>query len=169
MQVVKVESESPVELVRRLFESVLNARDADAMMQYWADDLVEEFPVGTFRGKAEMRDYFASVFAAMPDFHIEATHIIGEGDVVFVAWRATGTFTGRKWMGIEPTGTGIVLDGCDRFTIRNGKVVHNFVLYDQVSFARQIGMLPQAGSVGDKAMLAAFNAQTRVKRALRRG
>ena len=168
MQVQKVENETPVELVRRVFETVLNGRDADAMMQFWADDLVEEFPIGTFRGKREMRDYFASVFAAIPDFHIEATHIVGEGETVFVAWRVTGTFSGEPWLGIEPTGTRVELDGVDRFTIRNGKVVHNFVLYDQVAFAQQIGMLPKRGSVADKVMLAAFNAQTRTKRLLRR-
>ncbi|MEA2471820.1 MAG: hypothetical protein QOE38_2819 [Thermoleophilaceae bacterium] len=48
------------------------------------------------------------------------------------------------------------------------KVVTNTVYYDGVEFARQIGMLPARDSAGDRAMLAAFNGATKLKRRLRR-
>lgn len=159
----------PVDLIRDVFEHALNQRDANALVQYWAEDVVEQMPVGTYRGQREVRDYFAGVFAALPDFHIEARTIAGEGETVFVRWHISGTFTGAKWMGIEPTGTPIALDGFDCFTVRNGRIESNFVVFDQLSFARQIGMLPEQGTAADKAMLAAFNVKTRLKKRLRRG
>lgn len=164
-----VTTQQPADLLREVFAEVLNQRDADRLVEYWADDIVEHFPMGTYRGARAVRDYFAEVFRAIPDFRIEALDIAGEGEKVFVRWRVTGTFDGEPWLGIEPTGTRLELLGMDCFTIRGGKVLENFVIFDQMSFARQIGMLPADGSVMDRAMRAAFNAQTRARRLLRRG
>jgi predicted ester cyclase len=162
------ETRSPAEIVREVFEEVLNRRDADALASYWHEDIVEEFPVGTFRGRDQVRAYFAETFAAIPDIRIEAQRIAGEGETVFVKWRATGTFDGGPWMGIEPTGDRIELDGMDCFTIRDGLVVHNHVIYDAAGFGRQIGMLPQQDSAADRAMTKAFNARVRLRKRLRR-
>lgn len=154
---------APGELLRHLFEKILNQRSADVLVEYWADDIVEHFPSGTCRGRDEVRDYFAQLFAAVPDFEIHAEKIVGEGETVFVRWRATGTFTGAPWMGIEPTGSSLELRGIDCFTVRGGKVAENFVVFDQLSFARQIGMMPAEGSFMDRMMLNGFNARTRLR------
>ena len=68
MATVETETHSPVEIARHIFEDVLNQRDADAVRSYWADDLVEELPTGTYNGPDEMALYFAEIFAALPDF-----------------------------------------------------------------------------------------------------
>jgi steroid delta-isomerase-like uncharacterized protein len=163
------ETRSPTEVIRELFEEVLNRRDPDALVRYWAEDIVEEFPVaGTLRGRDRVRAYFAETFAALPDFRIEAQRIVGERDTVFVKWRVTGTFSGAPWMGIEPTGSRIELDGMDCFTFRDGVAVHNHIIYDSASFARQIGMLPPQSSAADRAMTKAFNARVRLRKRLRR-
>ena len=162
------ETRSPVELAREVFEEVLNRRDADALLPYWAEDVVEVFPTGTLHGRQEVRDYFAAVFAALPDFHIEAERVAGDEETVFVKWHLSGTFSGERWMGIDPTGSRIELDGMDCFTVRDGLVVHNHVIYDSTSFARQVGMLPAQGSAGDRAMTGAFNVRTRLRDRLRR-
>lgn len=162
------EARTPVDLAHEVFAEVLNRRDADALVPYWAEDVVEVFPTGTLTGRQEVRDYFAETFAAIPDFHIEAERIAGDDTTVFVKWRLTGTFSGGTWMGIEPTGSRVDLHGMDCFTVRDGLVVHNHVIYDGAAFARQIGMLPPAGSAADRAVLAAFNARTRVRDRLRR-
>ena len=161
------ETRSPTETIQQLFGEVLNRRDADALVEYWAEDIVEEFPVGTFRGRDEVRRYFAETFAAVSDFHIEAQRIVGEGETVFVKWRITGTFSGAPWMGIEPNGTRIEIDGIDWFTFRDGLVARNYVLYDSASFARQIGMLPKQGSSAERARTTAFNAQVKLRKRLR--
>jgi hypothetical protein len=45
---------------------------------------------------------------------------------------------------IEAIGRSIDLRGTDCFTIRNEKVVANFVAYDGMTFAVQAGILPPA-------------------------
>jgi steroid delta-isomerase-like uncharacterized protein len=162
------ETRSPVDLAHEVFAEVLNRRDAQALVPYWAEDVVEVFPTGTLTGREQVRDYFAQTFAAIPDFHIEAERIAGDEQTVFVKWRLTGTFSGAPWMGYEPTGSRVDLHGMDCFTFRDGLVVHNHVIYDRASFGQQIGMLPADGSSADRAMLAAFNARTRLRKRLRR-
>jgi steroid delta-isomerase-like uncharacterized protein len=166
MATAEIKTRSPVEIARQIFEDVLNQRDAEALLPYWADDLVEELPTGTYRGPHEMARYFADTFAALPDFHIEPEKIMGEDETVFVKWRVRGTFTGRPWQGIEPTGDRIELLGIDCFRFRGGEIVRNDVVFDQMSFARQLGLLPAQDSVGERAMKRAFNARTKLKRRL---
>ena len=166
MATVETETRSPVEIARHVFEDLLNQRDADVLRPFWADDLVEELPTGTYRGPDEMASYFAETFAALPDFRIEPEQIIGEEDTVFVKWRLRGTFTGRPWQGIEPTGDRIELLGMDCFTFREGRIIRNEVVFDQMSFARQVGLLPAQESIGERTMRGAFNARTKLKRRL---
>jgi hypothetical protein len=53
--------------------------------------------------------------------------------------------------------------------VRDGKVVSNFVVFDQLQYARQIGMMPPDGSTTDRAMKGVFNARTKLARQLKRG
>lgn len=163
-----VETAAPVEIIRAYFEGPLNRRDADALTESWAEEIVAEFPTGTVSGKEALRDYFAEVFAAIPDFHIAADRLFGDGEQVFVKWTITGTFTGSPWQGIAATGSAIRLEGMDCFTVRDDLVVHNFIRFDTSDFARQIGMLPPLDSRPDRAMKAAFNGWTKLKARLRR-
>jgi predicted ester cyclase len=167
MSLTALETPARLDRLREVFR-LLNKHDANLLLPYWHPDIVEEFPTGTVRGREAVRDYFAATFAAIPDFHIEVRHMAAEGDVVFVRWQATGHFTGARWMGIDPNGAAITLDGIDCFTMQGDVVVHNFVAYDQVSFGRQIGLLPAAGTIMDRGMLGAFNATTWAKRLLGR-
>jgi predicted ester cyclase len=145
----------------------LNDRDLAALRDIWADDVVERFPDRTCRGADELTRYFQDAFAAMPDWHMEQLAIAESGDDVLVRWRLTGTHDGPL-MGIEPTGKPVVIDGIDHAVVRDGRLVSNFVVFDQMQYARQIGMLPPDGSATDRALKALFNARTRLAAKLRR-
>jgi hypothetical protein len=47
-------------------------------------------------------------------------------------------------------------------------MVSNFIVVDQMEYARQLGMIPPDGSAADKVMKAAFNLRTKLARGLRR-
>lgn len=154
------------ELIRWAFET-LNRRDVSALKQFWTAETVERFPDKTCRGTEEIAAYFEDAFAAIPDWHMEVITIAEQGEDVFVHWHLTGTHAGPI-LGIAPTGKPLAIDGMDHFVVRDGKVVSNFVVFDQMQYARQIGMLAQDGSAADKAMKTAFNARTRLARRLKR-
>ncbi len=158
---------SNAEVIRWSFDR-LNANDVDSLKQVWGPETVERFPDRTCRGSEELAAYFEEALAAIPDWRIEITSLVEHGDDVFVQWHITGTHSGAPWQGIAPTGKAIALDGVDHFVVRDGKVESNFVVFDQLDFARQIGMMPPDGSAADRGMKAAFNAKTSIVQRLKR-
>jgi steroid delta-isomerase-like uncharacterized protein len=154
------------ELVAWCFER-LNARDLDALRQVWRADTVERFPSRTLHGTGEIAAYFKEAFAALPDWRMEVVKIAADGDDVFAHWQLSGTHEG-EFEGIAGTGKRVVLDGIDHFVVRDGAIASNFVVFDQMQFARAIGLLPPDGSRPDRAMKGAFNARRRLQERLRR-
>ena len=154
------------EIVRWAFATI-NAHDVSALRHVWTDATSERFPSGSEIGADAMAAYFERLFAALPDVHMQVVGLAESGDDVFVHWHMTGTHTGAPFEGIEATGRAVALDGMDHFVIRDGTVATNFVVFDQMQFARQIGMLPPDGSAADRATKAAFNAKTRLLSRLR--
>jgi steroid delta-isomerase-like uncharacterized protein len=151
---------SNADVIRWSFEQ-LNRRDVAAMRQLWSDDTVERFPDRTCHGSDEIAAYFEETFAALPDLEVEVVALVEQGDDVSVRWHLTATQEGRI-QGIDGTGNRLELDGADHFTLKDGKIVSNFVIFDQMQWARDIGLMPPEGSIADRAIKAAFNAKTRV-------
>ena len=157
---------SNADLIRWAFEK-LNEHDVTPLKQFWTHETVERFPDRTCHGTDQIAGYFEDAFRAIPDFHMEIVSLVDQGEHVFVHWRLTGTHRGVL-LGIEATGKKLAIDGIDHFTLRDGVVVSNFVIFDQMQYARQIGMLPADGSNTDKSLKLAFNARTRLVATLRR-
>ncbi|RYP89014.1 DUF4440 domain-containing protein [Nocardioides guangzhouensis] len=154
------------ELVRWVFERI-NAHDVVSPRPFWTEETVEYFPDATCRGADQVAAYFSDKFAAIEGFHLEVVAIAESGDDVLVHWRVTGRHTGTL-LGVAGTGKPLELDGSDHFVLREGRVVTNTVVFDQLAFARQVGLMPPDGSAVDKALKAAFNTKTKAIHALRR-
>jgi steroid delta-isomerase-like uncharacterized protein len=161
-----------VEQTVRSYLEAMNNRDAAAMVAHWREDGVEDIvAVGVLRGPDELRDYFSSLFAAMPDATTTITRLVAGEQSCAVEWRLEATLNGEPFMGIEPTGKHVEIRGFDLIEVEDGQIVSNTAYFDGMSIARQIGMLPADGSGADRAMKGAFNAATKLRRALaeRRG
>jgi steroid delta-isomerase-like uncharacterized protein len=156
-----------VEQTLRSYFEAMNNRDAHAMASHWREDGVEDIvPVGVLRGHDELRDYFASLFAAMPDARTTVTRLVAGEQSCAVEWRLEATLNGAPLMGIEPNGKHMEIRGFDLFELEDGKLVSNTAYFDGAGLARQIGMLPADGSGADRAMKGAFNAVTKLRRAV---
>jgi len=154
--------------VATTYFDALARRDVDAAVACWAPDGVDNF-IGqtTAEGPDEVRAFFTELFAAIPDFAFAVESMTVEDDRAAVRWHATGTFSGETpFQGIAPTGQRVVLTGLDLVLVRDGRIVHNDAFSDGLGLARQLGMLPPAGSRGDQGMLRAFNTKTRASRRL---
>lgn len=156
-----------VEQTVRSYLEAMNNRDAEAMVAHWREDGVEDIvAVGVLRGREELRDYFKSMFAAMPDARTTVTRLVAGEQSCAVEFRIEATMEGAPFMGIEPSGKHIEIRGMDLFELEDGKFVSNTSYFDGASIARQIGMLPADGSGADRAMKSAFNAVTKARRAI---
>src|SRR5271166_677439 len=150
--------------------ALLDRHDLSRAAEIWAPDAVDVFvAVGIYRGRDAIVGFFEGFFAAFPDLRIELEQVLSEDRRVVVRWCARGTFTGASFLGVQPTGRAVELRGIDFVVLdEHGLVVENTIYYDGAGFARQIGMLPARDSVADRAMTAAFNGLTRLRRLLGR-
>jgi steroid delta-isomerase-like uncharacterized protein len=156
------------ERAREIFSAIFDDRDLSDPYRYWTDESVDHFLAAgrSVRGAQDLAQWFRDVFAAFPDWKLEVENTVDDGDrQVVVQWHATATFTGAPFLDIEPNGRRIDVRGCDVIVLdENDKVVTNTVYYDAAEYARQIGMLPARDSAADRAMTAAFNGLTKLRR-----
>jgi uncharacterized protein (TIGR02246 family) len=156
---------SPKTVMTAYFEA-LAEQDLDAIAAAWAPDGVLR-TVGDVEasGPDGVRAYWAHFFGSMPDFRFEVQDIVADGDQVAVHWAGKGTFAGpAAYQGIEPTYARLDLNGLDLFDLRDGLIVREHAYTDGASFARQIGLLPPAGSTAEQRVTRAFNGQAKLKR-----
>jgi steroid delta-isomerase-like uncharacterized protein len=152
--------------VRSYFDAIA-ARDTRAIAEHWTEEGVDEIVAqGPLRGRREIAGYFAEVFAASPDVETSVTRVVAGERQAAVEWRMQGTFDGAPFQGIEPTGKSWELRGLDLMDVEDGQITGNTAYFDGAEFARQVGMLPPQDSGAERAMKNAFNAVTKVRRAV---
>jgi ketosteroid isomerase-like protein len=156
------------DLGRSYFDAIAR-QDLDGIASHYSPDLVVEFiGQGIYRGPQEMRDFFAGLFAAIPDAEMVTDRVVGGDGVVVVEWRLRGNFTGSAPLfGIEPTGRWIEQRGCDVIEFAEGKITRNTAYQDGMEMARSIGMMPPMDSPAERGMKQAFNLATRARRAMK--
>jgi steroid delta-isomerase-like uncharacterized protein len=168
----RITKRKAVESHIRSYYDALAARDVRAVGEHWRDDGVDDMvPDQVLRGRAAIEDYFRELFAAAPDAQFSLTRLVTGEREAAAEWRMRGTFAGAAFRGIEPTGKPFELRGVDFFEVGDGKLKSNTGYYDGADFARQIGLLPPRDSGAERAMTSAFNAVTKLRRAVneRRG
>jgi limonene-1,2-epoxide hydrolase len=146
----RVSRRKAVEQHVRSYVEAIGRRDVDGLGEHWSPDGVEDLvPIGILRGREEVKDFFREVFAAMPDAETRVLRVVAGETSAAVEWRMTGTFTGAQFQGVDPTGKPIDVRGLD---------------FDQMEFARQLGMMPPMDSGAERAMKSAFNTITKARR-----
>jgi hydroxyacylglutathione hydrolase len=154
---------STSEIAKRYF-AALAAHDLDAAVACWVpggvDRLVGQQELLAPNG---IKGYFGGLFAAFPDFGFEVLETTTYRNRTAVRWRARATFAGPgRFQGFLPNGASIEVEGCDVVTVADGLIVHNDAYMDSGDIARQLGLLPPAGSPAEARLAKLANARTRV-------
>jgi steroid delta-isomerase-like uncharacterized protein len=131
--------------------ALLNAHDIDRYVQRLDNSYVSESELapGPVQGRAAVRQYLETVFAAFPDLRLEVEQMLASGDFVTTRFRATGTHKGN-YAGIAPTNKSASWGGCTVIEVRNGKAIRSRLYADNVSLLRQLGAisLPRPAAAG---------------------
>src|SRR5580765_1677006 len=93
----------PKELIRRIFDEVVNQGRMDALDELFTDDYVDHGPMGDMQGRDTFRQLVEMWRAAVPDVHCEVDNLVADGDLVGWTVRTTGTHTGDG-LGFPATG-----------------------------------------------------------------
>jgi steroid delta-isomerase-like uncharacterized protein len=163
-------SEETAKIVRDYFEE-LEAGALDAPLRHYAPDAIGVVhgrrPPSPREGIAQM---FAELRDALPDFSFQIVDLVAQDDRAAVRWRVTGTFAGPGDMdGYQPTGGRVDIEGVDFVQVRDGQIARVDAFTDNMTIARQLGLLPPQHSPTDRRMTAALNARTRIGRRIAGG
>jgi steroid delta-isomerase-like uncharacterized protein len=155
------------------YQAAWNGRDAQAMAPLLTDDIVwadPALPVPA-RGIAEVQEFMRTSWGAFPDLRFgepDPPHLTIAGNKVAWAWWMEGTSLGEiAPPGFAPTGQRMHVDGVDLWEMRDGRIARYRAFYDMNDLARQLGILPPAGSRAEKLTVRLQRLQARVQR--RRG
>jgi SnoaL-like polyketide cyclase len=108
------------------------------------------------------------MFAAFPDFEFDAERIVADDRHAVLQWKASGTFTGGPFQGVEPTGRRVVNRGVDVMEVEDGLLRRITIYYDGLGVARAMGLLPPKGSFFERAMLFLVSLKSKLRRFFRR-
>ena len=155
---------STSEIARRYFDA-LSAHDLDAAVACWASGAIDRFVGGQeLIAPWGVREYFAELFEAFPDFSFEILDLTTYRNRTAVRWRARATFAGPgHFQGFIPNGARIEVEGCDVVTVENELITHDDAYLDGADIARQLGVLPPAGSPAQARLAKLANARTRIR------
>ena len=156
------------------WEGGWNSHDPERLLALMTEDIEYEdsaWPT-VMHGHADVRRFLHSAWTAIPDlrFEMEGDPFIGTSASPSAAfyWRGTGRFTGPlEPPGFAPTGRTLEFYGADFHEYRDGKVARLKIVFDNMDVARQLGLLPAAGSRADRAGATAQRLAMRL-RSLRR-
>lgn len=147
-----------------------NAGDADAIAAMCSEDVTWYDPAlpETARGREGVRSFVVETFRAFPDFRVdEATPpLLSDTEPLALSpYRFTGTMTG-PWepLGMAPTGARVDVRGVDEYRFRDGLLCAYVTYYDSLDMARQLGVLPAAGSAAERLMTRLQPLQARFQR-----
>src|SRR3712207_3044022 len=104
-----------------------------------ADDFVdhEEFP-GISGDRSGVRQFFAMMRSAFPDFHIDVEEMLVEGDKVAVRMQMSGTHEGT-FLGMPPSGRRFSAAGVDVVRVVDGKAAEHWGVTDTLAMMQQLG------------------------------
>jgi steroid delta-isomerase-like uncharacterized protein len=163
----RITKRKAVEEHARSYFDAISRRDTAGMVEHWREDGIDDMvPAEVLRGRREIARFFGELFAAVPDVELTVTRLVAGERQAAVEWRMGGHFTGTPFQGIEATGRAIEIRGLDLLEVEDGQIVSNTAYYDGMDFARQVGLMPPQDSGAERAMKNAFNAATKVRRAV---
>ena len=135
-------------LVRQLFAALNNGSEAmeAARPAIFAPNQIAHFAGQPLDYDAHIQ-YDTMVFSAFSDIQYTLNDLLAEGDKVVARFTARGTHTGM-FQGIPPTGKAGTVSGIAIYRVSGGKVVEQWIEYDQLGVLQQLGVISSPAQTG---------------------
>ena len=159
-----------VEDFARNYEDAWHARDADRIAAACTEDVEWNDPAlrEPLHGRDGVRRFVRETVRMAPDFRVDtlsAPCIVPGEPTILVPYRMTGTATGPwEFLDMAPTGRSFEIEGVDRWEMRDGLIARYTTFYDGLDMSRQLGVVPEHGSAGDRVITRLQHVQARFQR-----
>lgn len=128
-------------VLRRFYEQ-LNRKNMGVIDELVSTQFIQHASLPGGPGRQGLKDWFAQLRAAFPDFHFTLDDMMAEGDRVAI--RMTGRYTHKgEFLGVAPTGKPVVLMKMDFMRLVNGKIVEHWDAADRLGLLQQLGVVPK--------------------------
>jgi predicted ester cyclase len=136
-------SDQNKEVVRRI-EEAWDHNDLDALDALFAPDFVSHATVpGLPPGLPGAKLAHQTSMQSFPDRRVEIQDIVGEGELVMVRCRMTGTNEGGlAWAGVPANGNRVDVEWISIYRLRDGQVVEHRAVMDVMGLMQQLGAIP---------------------------
>lgn len=131
------------ELVRRIFDEIINQGRLDTIDELMAEDFVDHGPMGD-QDRAGFKGLVAAWRSAVPDVHCEVENLFSDGDMVGWTVHTTGTHTGDQ-LGFPATGKAFETVSANVGRMRDGQAVEHWAEQGIFPMLGQLGVLPPMG------------------------
>jgi steroid delta-isomerase-like uncharacterized protein len=130
------------ELVRRFYQAVDqgDTTQVEALFSPEWENVDPALP--PLRGLDGARTLISMFTASFPDFTSKIELMAAEADRVAVRATHTGTHQG-VFLGIPPTGKPVNVSATGIYTVKDGKLIENRVVFDAFGLLQQLGVAPQ--------------------------
>ncbi len=121
-------------------EDVWNEGNLDAIDELLAEDFVQHSPwkESELHGREEFKRQVEEFHSAFPDLEGTVDEVIADGDRVANRFTMRATHEG-EFMGVEPTGKSVELQGTIFAHVEDGKIAERWVVDDIYGFLKQLG------------------------------
>lgn len=131
-------------IARRFIDEVSGKGNVDLIDELFAEDVIDHTPLGETRGREAIKELFENLSAAFSTHDTTIEEIIAEDDMVALRGPSMLTHEG-EFMGIEPTGREVQIEGMDFLRIQDGKIAERWVQLDMLGMMQQLGVVETPG------------------------
>ena len=124
----------------KTWDVAINEGKIDVLDTAYAADIVLH-TTPEIKGVAKAKAYYANFVTGFSNRQFIVKDMFAQGDKVTKYWEFKGTHTG-DFMGIPATGKTIDIEGCTIARMVNGKIVEERDFMDNMSFLKQLGLIP---------------------------
>lgn len=136
--------ETARQIADRLTEA-LERGDPKGVAALYRDDAVLIEPVGTFRGREQIEEYWRAFLDAFSDLRPGISARFEAGDAAMDEWSFSATHSGpleAPSVTVAPTGRRVTVRGADAGVVRDGAIAEHRIYYDQLDLLEQLGAMP---------------------------
>ena len=121
-----------------------NSQDIDRLPSFYAPDVEHEDVTSGVKlhGLSALRTLFIEAWEGMPDVRTKIGRIISQGNRLAWEWTMSATHAG-DFPNLPATGRTFTIEGVSILEVKDGLVKSQRDFYDQASFLRQVGALPE--------------------------
>jgi steroid delta-isomerase-like uncharacterized protein len=125
-------------VARRAVEQVLGQGRFEIILELFHPDYVFHSDDGDYR-LASVETNMRDLRTAFPDLAVRVDRAVASGDLVAIHWSGAGTNT-RRAAGFPGTGRQIRLSGMAFVRFRDGRMIEEWGVNDNLALVRQLGL-----------------------------